>query len=130
MHLADLKLRKIASRPLVLARCQRDVTLLIEAGSPKRVLAGVSFDTFSAQDLQEMRCDASAAKEIRALKRGYQFQRFRWGQMHPIGSRKPCGGRPGDTYAGYAGMEVTDTEHIRLLFSHAAVCECSLWPLT
>ncbi|KAG1799172.1 hypothetical protein EV424DRAFT_1546056 [Suillus variegatus] len=123
VHLADLKLRKIASRPLVLARCQRDVTLLIEAGSPKKVLAGVSFNTFSAQDLQEMRCDASAAKEIRALKRGYQFQRFRWGQMHPIGSRKPCGGRPGDTYTGYAGMEVTDTEHIRLLFSHAADVE-------
>ncbi|KAG1895726.1 uncharacterized protein F5891DRAFT_1193906 [Suillus fuscotomentosus] len=123
VHLADLKLQTIASQPLVLAHCQCDVTLLIEAGSPKKVLAGVSFNTFSAQDLQEMQCDASGAKDIRALKRGYQFQRFHWGQMHLIGSQKHCGGRPGDTYTGYAGMEVTDTEHIRLLFSHVADVE-------
>ncbi|KAG2338178.1 hypothetical protein BDR05DRAFT_952087 [Suillus weaverae] len=64
VHLADLKLHKIARCPLVLAHCQHDVTLLTEAGSPKKVLAGVSFDTFSTQDLQKMQCNASAAKKI------------------------------------------------------------------
>jgi hypothetical protein len=120
--LMDLGLRKISRRADVLARCGRDVTLLVDAGLPNNVLAGASFDTFSYEDLQKMRCDASAGKETKAIKRGTQFRRFEWGRMHPIGSRKPAGGRPGDTYTGYAGMEVTDIAHIRLLFAHAAVC--------
>ncbi|KAG1845816.1 hypothetical protein F4604DRAFT_1688588 [Suillus subluteus] len=121
--LMDLGLRKISRRADVLARCGRDVTLLVDAGSLNTVLAGVSFDTFSYEDLQKIRYESSAGKETKAIKRGSQFRRFEWGKMHPVGSRKPAGGKPGDTYTGYAGMEVTDTSHIRLLFTHAADVE-------
>lgn len=34
----------------------------------------------------------------------------------------PARGKSGDTYTGYASMEVTDISHIRLLFTHAAMC--------
>jgi hypothetical protein len=118
----DLGLRKISRRADVVARCGRDVTLLVDASSPNTVLAGVSFDAFSYEDFQKIRCDASVGKETKAIKRGSQFRRFEWGKMHPVGSRMPAGGKPGDTYTGYAGMEVTDISHIRLLFAHAAVC--------
>jgi hypothetical protein len=120
--LADLGLRKISRRADVLARCGQDVTLLVDSNSPKTVLAGVSFDAFSDEDFQKICGDASTGKETKAIKRGSQFRRFEWGKMHPVGSRRPAGGKPGDTYTGYAGMEVTDTSHIRLLFAHAAVC--------
>jgi hypothetical protein len=118
----DLGLKKISRRVDVLARCGRDITLLVDAGSPNTVLAGVSFDTFSDEDLQKIRYEASPGKETKAIKRGSQFRRFEWGRMHPVGSRRPAGGKPGDTYTGYDGMEVTDTSHIKLLFAHAAVC--------
>ncbi|KAG2335577.1 hypothetical protein BDR05DRAFT_353426 [Suillus weaverae] len=121
--LMDLGLRKISRRADVLAHCGQDVTLLVDSDSPKTVLAGVSFDAFSYKDLQAIHCDPSAGKETKAIKRGSQFRRFEWGEMHPVGSRKPTGGKPGDTYTSYAGMEVTDTSHIRLLFAHAADVE-------
>jgi len=121
--LADLGLRKISRRADVLARCGQDVTLLVDSNSPKTVLAGVSFDAFSDEDFQKICGDASTGKETKAIKRGSQFRRFEWGKMHPVGSRRPAGGKPGDTYTGYAGMEVTDTSHIRLLFAHAADVE-------
>ncbi|KAG2353218.1 hypothetical protein BDR07DRAFT_1382599 [Suillus spraguei] len=91
--LMDLGLRKIFHRADVLAWCGWDVTLLVDADSPKT--------------------------ETKAIKRGSQFRRFEWGKMHPVGSRKPAGGRPGDGYTCYGGMEVRDTAHIRLLFAHA-----------
>ena len=125
--LTALELRKVSRRAEVLARCGRDVTLLVDASSPNIIFAGVSFDTFSDEDFEKIRYDASESKETRAIKRGSQFRRFEWGKMHPVGSRKPAGGKPGDTYTGYAGMEVTDISHIRLLFTHAAVC---LWCLS
>jgi hypothetical protein len=118
----DLGLRKMSRRADVLERCGRDVTLLVDSSPPNTILAGVSFDAFSHADLQKIRCDASAGKETKSIKRGSQFSRFEWGKMHPIGSRQPAGGRPGDTYTSYAGMEVTDTAHIKLLFAHATVC--------
>ncbi|KAG2362870.1 hypothetical protein BDR07DRAFT_1484229 [Suillus spraguei] len=119
----DLGLRKISRRADVLARCGRDVTLLVDASSPTTVLAGVSFDTFSDEDFLKLRYEASARKETNAIKRGNQFRRFEWGKMCPIGSRKPAGGKLGDTYTSYAGMEVTDAAQIKLLFTHAADVE-------
>ncbi|KAG1785191.1 uncharacterized protein HD556DRAFT_1450943 [Suillus plorans] len=121
--LMGLGLKKISRHADVLAHCGRDVTLLVDASSPNTVLAGVSFDTFSHQDLQKIHHEASAEKETKAIKQGSQFRRFEWGRMHPIGSRKPTGGKPGDTYTSYTGMEVTDTSHIKLLFAHAADVE-------
>ncbi|KAG2057198.1 hypothetical protein BDR06DRAFT_969412 [Suillus hirtellus] len=117
--LMHLGLRKISCHADVLERCGRDMTLLVDISSPSTILAGVSFDTFSHVDLQKICCDASAAKETKTIKHGSKFSQFEWGRMHPVGSRKPAGGRPGDTYMSYAGMEVTDTAHIKLLFAHA-----------
>ncbi|KAG1817623.1 uncharacterized protein BJ212DRAFT_1299153 [Suillus subaureus] len=113
-------LRKISRHADVLACCGQDITLLVDASSPNTMLAGVSFDTLSYEDLQKIRYESSAGKETKAIKQGSQFCRFEWGKMHPVGSRKPTGGKPGDTYMGYAGMEVMDTSHIRLLFTHTA----------
>ncbi|KAG1853973.1 hypothetical protein F4604DRAFT_1932943 [Suillus subluteus] len=110
--LMDLGLRKISRRTDVLAHCGQDVTLLVHSDSPKTVLAGVSFDAFSYEDLQKIHCDPSAGKETKAIKRGSQFRQFEWGKMHP------------------AGMEVTDTSHIRLLFAHAADVEMMVAAIT
>ncbi|KAG1860111.1 hypothetical protein F4604DRAFT_1684486 [Suillus subluteus] len=101
--LMDLGLRKISRCADVLAHCGEDITLLVDASSPNTVLAGVSFDTFSYEDLQKICYEFSAGKETKAIKQGSQFRQSEWGKMHPVGSRKPTGGKPGDTYTGYGG---------------------------
>lgn len=55
------------------------------------------------------------------LKRRKAFSDWDYGQMHPLGSRQPSGGRPGDGYAPYQGSEVLNREDIHALFAYASV---------
>ncbi|KAG1808887.1 uncharacterized protein BJ212DRAFT_1302788 [Suillus subaureus] len=71
--LMDLGLRKISRCADILACCGQDVTLLVDASSPNTVLVGVSFDTFSYEDLQKIHYESSAGKETKAIKWGSQF---------------------------------------------------------
>ncbi|KAJ3755513.1 hypothetical protein EV360DRAFT_72807 [Lentinula raphanica] len=57
---------------------------------------------------------------VQALKRGGQFRSFGGGEMIPIGARTPAGGRKGDAYTSYAGLEASTQHGLEMLFNQAA----------
>ncbi|KAJ3832968.1 hypothetical protein F5878DRAFT_633797 [Lentinula raphanica] len=57
---------------------------------------------------------------VQALKRGGQFRSFGGGEMIPIGARTPSGGRKGDAYTSYAGLEASTQHGLEMLFNQAA----------
>ncbi|KAJ3766982.1 hypothetical protein FB446DRAFT_793623 [Lentinula raphanica] len=57
---------------------------------------------------------------VQALKRGGQFRSFGGGKMIPIGARTPAGGRKGDAYTSYAGLEASTQRGLEMLFNQAA----------
>jgi hypothetical protein len=60
------------------------------------------------------------------LKRGTSFQAWAYGDMTAIGSRVAQGGRAGDAYAPYAGMDAQTEHDIKALFGHAHVSAMSV----
>lgn len=59
---------------------------------------------------------------IRPLRRRGEFATWDDGDsMFPIGSRIGMGGRAGDTYAAYAGIEGDNVDGINFLFDEALV---------
>ena len=80
------------------------------------------FGAFAENELQTLARDRSSFPSGTALGRGGQFQLWGRGIMQSIGSRMASGGRLGDTYAVYPGMEIEgDIERVRKLFKHAKV---------
>ncbi|KAJ3763721.1 hypothetical protein EV360DRAFT_66007 [Lentinula raphanica] len=57
---------------------------------------------------------------VQALKRGDQFRSFGGGKMIPVGARSPAGGREGDAYTSYAGLEASTQHGLEILFNQAA----------
>ncbi|KAJ3748230.1 hypothetical protein EV360DRAFT_76276 [Lentinula raphanica] len=49
-----------------------------------------------------------------------QFRSFGGGKMIPVGARSPAGGREGDAYTSYAGLEASTQQGLEILFSQAA----------
>jgi hypothetical protein len=81
------------------------------------------FGAFSDDELRDLRKDAKTFLKTGNLCRGSDFQPWNRGQMKPVGSRQPAGGRTGDTYTVYRGMEIElgDVEKVKQLFRHAKV---------
>lgn len=55
------------------------------------------------------------------LKRGTSLEAWKYGEMRAFGSRLPQGGRRGDAYAMYAGIDANSDDEIEALFAHAQV---------
>ena len=55
------------------------------------------------------------------MKRGAQFNSYSQGEMIPKGGRISQGGRPGDAYTFYEGMEAITLYDIDALFNDAEV---------
>lgn len=64
---------------------------------------------------------SKAVKKFRPLKRGGSLEAWKYGEMKAIGSRLPQGGRRGDAFVMYSGIEAKTTEEIEALFAHAHV---------
>lgn len=79
------------------------------------------YNTFSASVLQTLIQHHHALQEVKAIKRGKQFQSYVQGSMIPRGSRAPTGGIAGDSYTFYAGMNSSSPEGINVLFNDAEV---------
>ena len=60
-------------------------------------------------------------KNVKPLQRGQQFDFYSSGRMTALGTRAPAGGRPGDAYAMYHGMEAETLKGMTALFNHAEV---------
>jgi len=80
------------------------------------------FGVFTDDELLMLKQDRNCFPRAAAVGRGDKFQAWKRGEMLAVGSRMPSGGRPGDTYTVYQGMEIMDDVHqIRKLFKHAKV---------
>lgn len=81
----------------------------------------MQFEAASAKSLGHLKQHHQQVSRIKPLKRGVSFEAWKYGQMRAIGSRKPQGGRPGDTYTHYAGTDAGTNEEIQTIFGHAQV---------
>ncbi|KAJ3825957.1 hypothetical protein F5880DRAFT_1610639 [Lentinula raphanica] len=61
-----------------------------------------------------------ATTGVSAVKRGGQFHSYSGGKMIPLGSRLPSGGRAGDSYTSYSGLEASSQIGLEILFNQAA----------
>ncbi|KAJ3841852.1 hypothetical protein F5878DRAFT_702347 [Lentinula raphanica] len=75
---------------------------------------------FDADKLALLQDAVVESTGVQSVSRGGQFQSFAGGKMTPIGSRSPSGGRAGDTYTSYAGLDATTEEGLNILFKQAA----------
>lgn len=74
--------------------------------------------------LDELIHHHEGTSQFKPLKRGTSFEAWKYGEMKALGSRLAQGGRAGDAYTMYAGVEGTTHDEIHALFGHAQVCNC------
>ncbi|KAG6876285.1 hypothetical protein C0992_000199 [Termitomyces sp. T32_za158] len=115
----ELGLHKISHRPHVYQRCGRDTVLLLNAGNPSDLVGAIHFKAIPSKTLGRMMEHHRQVSRLPALGRGCSFDAWRYGVMRAIGSRVPQGGRPGDAYAFYKGMDGGTDQEIKALFGHA-----------
>jgi hypothetical protein len=80
------------------------------------------FQPFTEEELCLLEQNRNRFPTAAAIGRGGLFQPWRRGTMQGMGSRMPNGGRPGDTYTVYPGMEIRENvDQVRKLFRLAKV---------
>jgi hypothetical protein len=138
VSLDSIKLRGILERPQAQSQCGRDVTFMVNEKNEEvcqwnesNVLftntcgfqvGGMIFGAFTEEELCFLRKDRDTFPKAAVIGRGRKFQPWRFGTMQAVGSRMPSGGRPGDTYTVYPGMEINDdVGQVRKLFKVAKV---------
>lgn len=84
------------------------------------------YGAFSEEILKKLIEHHQRLQNVKAVKRGKQFQHFSLGEMYPVGTRSPMGGSPGSAYAMYAGMGANTPEGLEALYDHAEVVETRL----
>ncbi|KAJ6558182.1 hypothetical protein B0H19DRAFT_131340 [Mycena capillaripes] len=113
----ELGFSEIQSRPETFARCDRDMTLLIEDGTSKLV-AGIQFNAWDQATLEDICTNHTlAGKYAKNAKRSAKMQMG--GILKPLGSRMPKGGRPGDGYGAYAYQTAANIQGVEALFAAA-----------
>ena len=88
------------------------------------------YEAFPQKELDILISHHRQLGTVKSLKRGRQFNSYSQGEMIPKGARIPQGGRPGDAYTFYEGMEAITHDEINALFNDAEVCAMSLTPKT
>ncbi|KAJ3834551.1 hypothetical protein EV361DRAFT_1004669 [Lentinula raphanica] len=81
------------------------------------------WNVFDEEKLAKLQDAVVESTGVSAVKRGAQFDNYSGGKMVPIGSRIGSGGRPGDTYTSYAGLEATTEKGLDILFNQAATSD-------
>ena len=85
-------------------------------------MGGVVFNLLDAGEIQRLAENQAKIKILTTkLKRRKALAYWGYGEMRPVGSRQPPGGRPGDGYAPYPGSTVLTPEDIETLFGYALV---------
>lgn len=80
------------------------------------------FNLLDMEDMQQLQENQAKIRTLTSkLKRRKAFSNWDYGEMRPLGSRQPPGGRPGDGYAPYAASTVLSQEDVRTLFAYASV---------
>lgn len=81
----------------------------------------VGFKACNEEGMENMRKHRKSVSHFNPLKRGSSLEAWKYGEMRAFGSRLPQGGRRGDAYAMYAGINADSDEEIKALFEHAQV---------
>ncbi|KAJ3751605.1 hypothetical protein EV360DRAFT_89564 [Lentinula raphanica] len=119
----------------VIKRCGHQLKILIEdkdiseeevqavdweSHNAKDIVDIIWWRPFDAEKLALLQDTIVESTGVQALKRGAQFRSFGGGKMIPIGARTPSGGREGDAYTTYAGLEAHSQQGLEILFNQAA----------
>ncbi|KAJ3825786.1 hypothetical protein F5880DRAFT_1610795 [Lentinula raphanica] len=134
---SPFKLEGVEADEAVLARCGHQLLLVLDESEEgkKPEEAVVDWKSFRRDDvidfmwwrpfdqdklalLQDAVVDSTG---VHPVTRGGQFQSFMGGKMTPIGSRNPSGGRAGDSYTSYSGLEAMTDGGLDILFKQAAI---------
>lgn len=81
----------------------------------------VGYKACDAEAMENMTKHRNSVSHFNPLKRGGSLEAWKYGEMRAFGSRIPQGGRRGDAYAMYAGINADSDEEIKSLFTHAQV---------
>ncbi|KAG8215291.1 hypothetical protein J3R82DRAFT_8860 [Butyriboletus roseoflavus] len=90
-------------------------------------VSGVVFGLLDGEEIERLAINQKKLKNLTTkLKRRKAFLDWNHGEMRPIGSRQPSGGRAGDGYSPYPATTVITQEDVHTLFNHALDIECIL----
>ncbi|KAJ3925153.1 MAG: hypothetical protein NXY57DRAFT_968286 [Lentinula lateritia] len=121
-HPDELGLERIAADEDILRRCGKLVILFVnpdDNGGSGETVDFVWYNAFGCQSgghFERLVHHSSKVSAVKPVRRGGKFDLWSSGQMRPYGWRQPSGGRLGDAYAPYAGMEAESVEDI--MYSH------------
>ncbi|KAJ3722194.1 hypothetical protein C8R42DRAFT_641631 [Lentinula raphanica] len=118
----------------IVRRCGHQLCLVVDEEDPKtpmsqivdwdtNVIDFVWFHPFNSETLAVLQDAVVESTGVSALKRGAQFESYSGGTMVPLGSRTASGGRAGDTYTSYAGLDATSEKGLDILFNQAAIAD-------
>ncbi|KAJ3832122.1 hypothetical protein F5878DRAFT_666857 [Lentinula raphanica] len=118
----------------IVRRCGHQLCLIVDEEDPKtptsqivdwatNVIDFVWFHPFNSETLAVLQHAVVESTGVSALKRGAQFESYSGGTMIPLGSRTASGGRAGDTYTSYAGLDATSEKGLDILFNQAAIAD-------
>ncbi|CAK5273336.1 unnamed protein product [Mycena citricolor] len=113
----DLGYRLIGHRSEVYQRCQQDVTILVDKNTQQKV-AGIKFQAMDSATLKKAQCNHETVVTYTTKVKRSGNTRVH-GDLHPVGSRVPSGGRPGDGYGPYASLDAHTTNGVAALFAAA-----------
>ncbi|KAJ3743300.1 hypothetical protein EV360DRAFT_76658, partial [Lentinula raphanica] len=131
-----IKLHGLEPDPVVLARCGHQLLLVLDRIHPSASSESSGIDWTSVRDmnvidfawwrpltsnlLSIVQDNVVESTGVQPVKRGAQFQSFAGGKMVPLGSRLPSGGRPGNAYTSYSGLDASSVSGLNILFNQAA----------
>ncbi|KAJ3766180.1 hypothetical protein FB446DRAFT_794354 [Lentinula raphanica] len=134
-----IKLQCIQRIEDIIARCGHQLLLVVDefedtfdptskiidwaSVSEKNVADFIWWNVFDEEKLANLQDAVVESTGVSAVKRGAQFDNYSGGKMVPTGSRIGSGGRPGDTYTSYAGLEATTEKGLVILFNQAATSD-------
>ncbi|KAJ3757489.1 hypothetical protein EV360DRAFT_26931, partial [Lentinula raphanica] len=116
-----IKLHSLEPDPAIISRCGHQLLLVLDKyRDPSNVVDFAWWNPFDDYTLSILQDNVVESTGVQAVKRGGQFQTFSSGKMIPIGSRIPSGGRPGDSYTSYSGLDASTQSGLDILFNQAA----------
>jgi hypothetical protein len=138
IHPDELNLQRISSDEEVIERCGMQLFEIYNEEDPEKMVSGYDFqkfhplicikldfwlyEAFPQNVLKTLISHHRQLGKVKSVKRGAQFNSFSQGKMVPKGGRISQGGRPGDAYTFYEGMEAITLDDIDALFNDAEVC--------
>ncbi|KAJ3752741.1 hypothetical protein EV360DRAFT_88447 [Lentinula raphanica] len=131
-----ITLRGLEPDPDIIAHCGHQLLLVLnehrdpsitnqsivdwKTARDKKIIDFIWFGAFDNEMLSILQDNVVESTGVQAVKHGGQFQTFTSGKMVPVGSRIPSGGRPGDSYTSYSGLEASSQNGLDILFNQAA----------